>query len=417
MFSLLRPFRLAARSYPPQFWLLFWGQIISTIGASMIWPFLMIYVSGRLTLPLTAVASLMTLNAAWGLIFSFVAGPAADTLGRKWVMVISLAVNGIGYLFMSRAETFAQFALLMSLSGAFNPLFRVGADAMMADLIPPHERADAYSLLRMSNNVGVALGPAVGGFIASSSYTVAFFCAAAGMITYSLLLVLRAHETLPKKAVPVKVGDAFAGYGRIFRDKPFIAFTLTFTLTQMCASLIWVLMAVYAKQNYGVMESQYGFIPTTNALMVVFLQIAVTRITKRHPPLKALAVGSIFYAIGVGSVAFGRNFWGFWFSMVIISIGELILIPTSTTYAANQAPSEYRGRYMSVYGLTWGVATGIAPVLGGFLSDNLGPKTTWYGGFLIGLASVIGFLVLSRVFPPRREQPLVVQPAIEESAE
>ena len=62
--------------YPRQFWLMFWGMLISTIGSSMIWPFLMIYVSERLQLPLTAVASLMTLNAAMGLVFSFRRRPA-----------------------------------------------------------------------------------------------------------------------------------------------------------------------------------------------------------------------------------------------------------------------------------------------------------------------------------------------------
>ena len=147
---------------------MFWGMLISTIGASMIWPFLMIYVSERLHLPLTAVASLMTLNAAMGLVSSFVAGPLIDRFGRKWVMVVSLAGKWPGdYLLMSQAATLPEFALLMALAGAFNPLYRVGADAMMADLIPSEQRADAYSLLRMSNNLGVALGPAIGGFIAT----------------------------------------------------------------------------------------------------------------------------------------------------------------------------------------------------------------------------------------------------------
>ena len=58
--------RLFKLDFPRQFWLLFWGMLISTIGGSMIWPFLMIYVSERLNLPLTT-ASLMTINATWGL--------------------------------------------------------------------------------------------------------------------------------------------------------------------------------------------------------------------------------------------------------------------------------------------------------------------------------------------------------------
>jgi len=50
------------KEYPRQFWLLFWGMLISTIGSSMIWPFLMVYASKRLNLPMTQTASLITLN-------------------------------------------------------------------------------------------------------------------------------------------------------------------------------------------------------------------------------------------------------------------------------------------------------------------------------------------------------------------
>src|SRR5659263_47970 len=152
---MLSSFRNALKIYPRQFWLLFVGMLISTTGASMIWPFLMLYVSKRLSLPLTQTATLLTINAVMGLIFSFVAGPITDRFGRKWVMIISLAVNGTCYIFMSFADSYASFAILQALMGAFNPLYRVVADAMTADLIPQEQRPEAYSFMRMSNNLGV----------------------------------------------------------------------------------------------------------------------------------------------------------------------------------------------------------------------------------------------------------------------
>jgi MFS family permease len=381
--------------YPRQFWLLFWGFLISTIGASMIWPFLMIYVSERLELPLTTIASLMTLNAAMGLAFSFVGGSLIDQVGRKWIMVISLAINGAGYLLLSYANTLAAFAFLMALSGAFNPLYRIGADAMMADLIPEEKRIDAYSLLRMGHNVGVALGPAIGGFIATRSYTTAFFLAAAGMLTYSLLVAFFARETLFRPDVGEAKGRGkLDGYGQVLRDKPFILFSSTFVLTQICAALIWVLLAVYAKQNFQIPESQYGLIPTTNAIMVVVFQMLVTRVSKRYPPFYMLATGSLLYALAVGSVALGQSFWAFLTSMVILTIGELILIPTATTLTANLSPKEMRGRYMSIYSLTWGIAAGIGPVFGGFLNDSISPKAPWYGGMLVGILATSIFALL-----------------------
>jgi MFS family permease len=391
-------FKNGLKRYPRQFWLLFAGMLISTSGASMIWPFLMIYVSEKLEIGLTTATSLMTVNAVMGLVSAFVAGPLFDRIGRKWIMVVSLAANGLVFLIYSQAHTLPVFAITMAIAGSINPLYRIGADSMMADLIPPTDRPDAYALMRMASNIGVAIGPAVGGFIAVSSYNLAFYFASGGMIIYSLLLLVFATETLPKKvqsldAAPKPV-EKFGGYGEIFKDKPFTSFVGAFTLVQICSTMIWVLMAVYAKHYYGVPENQYGFIATTNAVMVVLFQVWVTRITKRHPPLSVLTLGALFYTIAVGSVALATGFWGFWISIVIMTTGELMLMPTSSSYAANLAPAEKRGRYMSLYGLTWGVASGIGPILGGFLSDSVSPKATWYGGALMGVVSIVTFLIL-----------------------
>ncbi|PKN99748.1 MAG: hypothetical protein CVU42_07100 [Chloroflexi bacterium HGW-Chloroflexi-4] len=388
--------KIAQKEYPGQFWILFIGMLISTIGQSMIWPFLMIYVSKKLELPLAQTASLISMNAAMGLIFSFVAGPIIDRLGRKWVMVVSLVGMGIMYFFLSRAATFVEFAAAQCLMGALTPLYRVGADAMLADLIPAEKRTDAYSLLRMSNNAGVAIGPAIGGLVASTSYTLAFYVAAAGLAFYGLLIALRAKETLPSGVSNTLKGKfIFSGYGHIFRHREFMGFIGAFTLTTMLASMVWVLLPVYSNTNFDLPEKLYGFIPTTNAVMVVALQYLVTLVTRRHKQMAVLTVGTVFYAVSTAMIALFTGFWGFWLCMVIMTIGELIISPTATTYTANAAPIEMRGRYMSMFGLTSSVASLIAPVLGGALSDQFGGRTIWLGGGVIGLLAIGAFFWLT----------------------
>ena len=98
------------------------GIVISTAGGGMVWPFMLIYAGGKLGLPLSAVASLISINAGVGLFASFLAGTLADRIGRKVVMVSSLVMMGIAYLLLIKAETYLQFALLMGMVGLSNPL-------------------------------------------------------------------------------------------------------------------------------------------------------------------------------------------------------------------------------------------------------------------------------------------------------
>lgn len=70
-------------------------------------------------------------------------------------------------------------------------------------------------------------------------------------------------------------------------------------------------------------------------------------------------------------------------------------MPTATTYTADLAPADMRGRYMSLFSLTWGIAQGIGPVTGGFLADTYGPPAPWLGGGVAGALAVAAFVVLA----------------------
>jgi MFS family permease len=187
------------------------------------------------------------------------------------------------------------------------------------------------------------------------------------------------------------------GYGRLIRDRIFLSFCAVSTLAVIPSALMMVLLPVYGKEEFGVVESQYGFIMATNAAMVVLFQYAVTRSSERHSPWLVMALGALLYALGVGSVALGSSFAGFLLSMIIMTGGELLLVPAGTTTAANLSPADMRGRYMGFYGLTWRVGIGIGPVLGGLLNDQIAPTAIWYGGAAFGLLATVGFLLLGRL--------------------
>lgn len=405
------------------------GMFISNAGGSLVWPYILIFASARLGLPLAAVGSLITIQAVSGMLASFVAGTLADRFGRKLVMTFSLASNGLIYLALVGAHSYPQFAILLALLGMSNPLYQVGADAMLADMIPSEQRTQAFAINRMSSNAGFALGPAVGGFLAATSYSLAFYGATTGFLTYATLLFLLARETLPGRrprgpatsALPIgsvdvtpidatpidtapidaapivaapipptRIAAVARGYGVVIRDRRFLSFAGLLSLGLIAPTTVWILLAVYTKTNFGMPEYLFGWIPTVNAVMCVVVQYPVTVVTRRFSPLPVLTVGMLIYALGAGSVALMSSFPGFVASMVVLTIGELVVVPVASKYVADLAPADLRGRYMSVYWLSWAASRGVAPLVGGFLNDRIAPIAIWYGALLIGLASAAG---------------------------
>jgi MFS family permease len=221
-----------------------------------------------------------------------------------------------------------------------------------------------------------------------------------------VLLFFFAHETLNTSVKRTEhTVPQTGGFTRVLRDTKYMAFVFTMSLGLIAPTMLWILMPVYAKTNFGIPENLYGWIPTTNALMCVFVQYFVTLITRKRSTLPVLTVGMLIYAIGTGSVALASSFSGFWISMVILTFGELTLVPTASKYVADLAPEDMRGRYMSIYWLGWGLARTLAPLIGGFLNDSVAPRAIWIGGLTIGLISTFGLFLLNYISKSRQTLP------------
>jgi MFS family permease len=156
--------------------------------------------------------------------------------------------------------------------GLSNPLYQVGADAMLADMIPSEKRTDAYAINRIANNAAFAMGPAVGGFLASTSYNLAFYGASAGFLIYSLLLFFLARETLDKTISETKVislaeqAQGAEGYARVFRDKGYMAF-VSLVAMGLIAPPCCGSSCLFTQKQISISPRQCMADPTTNAIM------------------------------------------------------------------------------------------------------------------------------------------------------
>ncbi len=388
--------RFRTDHFPPQLWLLFWGTLTGSIGQSIVWPFLTIYIRERLDVPLTTVTLLFTLQSVAGFSAMAMVGPLMDRLGRRTPMIAGLVLSGLSLVFMSQATALWHWAVLLPMYGMVNTVFRIGSYAMVADLIEVERRAGVYALLRTGDNLGIVFGPALGGFLAQVAYVLSYLTAAATQFILAIFVYRIIRETLARNTGPDDAVPAGLGYRTMLRDRAFANVWGLYILAQIASSMVFVLLGLYVKENFGISEARYGLIIGTNAAIVVAFQYGVTRHTARYSPLRTMAGGALLYVFGLGIFAISRSFAGFLSGMVVFTGGEMLLVPTATAYVANLAPLAMRARYIGVFSLSFRIGSGVGPVIGGLLSDQIAPAATWYGAMVVCSIAAAGFTRLVR---------------------
>jgi MFS family permease len=327
-------------------------------------------------------------------------------------MLLSLAggaATSLGFVLFPSLE---GFLILAALSGAIWPVGAIATNAMVADLVPSPKRPGAYALLRVAHNVGFALGPALGGFMAVRSFAISFSTAAGLSALIFFIFLFAVRETLPAPAV-APGGEGGGGYRQVLRDVPFLSFSLGYTILQMAYMPMLSLLAIFLKEVRGIPESGFGLLMMTNGAMVVLFQVPLARFIARYPRMTVMAMGSVLVALGSGSVAYLSSFDWLWLATVVYTVGELLWAPTSLAVVADLSSPELRGRYMAVHSLSGGAARGLGPVVLGYLSDAVSPSALWQGTFVLGLVGAGVFWILGLRRKPRSVEAVPIMGAEE----
>jgi MFS family permease len=308
---------------------------------------------------------------------------------------------------MGLADSLAFFYLVAILIGILSESGGPAHQAMTADLLPEEKRAQGFGLLRVAFNLAVTIGPAIGGFLAARSY-LSLFIADAVISLISAAIVFRyLQETKPELKPGEKaesMGQTFGGYLHVLRDGIFMLFLGACILMVLVYMNMNTTLGVYLRDVFGIAEWGYGALLSLNALMVVLFQFAITRRIEGVPPMLVMAGGTALYAVGFGMyglVAVSAPFQFvsalFILAMVILTIGEMLVAPTAQAVTAKLAPEHMRGRYMAVFGMSYGLPFMVGPLLAGMWMDNADPRGLWLIAGALGFIGSAGFLLLHRL--------------------
>ncbi len=397
--------------YPRAFWTLVVATFIDRLGGAILYPFFTLYVTRKFGVGMTTVGLVFGIFSITGMVGSTIGGALADRWGRKPMLLFGLIVSAISSLWLGTVDELNLFILGAIITGIFSRVGGPAQQALVADILPESKRAQGYGIIRVTFNLSVTLGPAIGGLLATQSYLSLFIADAISSLVVAGIVYLVLPETLSQaiRARPESFTGTLRGYGKVLRDQAFMFFFLASTLSAMVYMQMNSTLAVYLRDFHAVSERGFGYILSLNAGMVVLFQFSVTRKIRGFAPSLMITLGTLLYAFGFSMYGFTSTYAMFMLAMVVITIGEMLVAPVGQALVAEFAPDDMRGRYMAFFGYSWAIPFAFAPTLAGLLMDYGNPNWVWYLSGIIGLVSTAMYysIYLQRA---REKSPAPVSP-------
>jgi MFS family permease len=358
----------------------------------MVVPFQPLYLSRELGIPPAGATTVVGVYGAGILAASLAGGVLSDRLGARRVMIFSMLGAGV---LMGLLALVRSYGALMGMTFALSlvtGMFRPPALAAAASLAPPEAQPRAMALIRWAINMGMTIGPAVGGFLAVWSYEALFFVDGATSIAAGLVLLAFYTETRVAPAGPSAPEAAPAPAARPpWRNPDFRVFLLVIFGVGLIAYQHLATLPLYVRFHCGLPENFFGLLVAFNTSLVILFELPIVPWLQRRRRITVLATGTFIFGLGFGLYGLSTGWIALLAATLVWTAGEIILLPMASAHAAAMAPPELRGRYMGAYMTAFGASFILAPLLGGPALARWGAGALWGGCLALGavLAAVL----------------------------
>jgi MFS family permease len=382
-----------AGGLPNMYWFLWTGMLINRVGG-FVALFLSLYLTGPRGLSTSLAGLVVGAYGIGGVAGVLLGGVLADRWGRRPTLLLShfgaaaiMAALGLSRPVLMIAVCAALLGVVASMPG---PAFV----AAIVDVVPERDRTRAFNLQFWAFNLGLAAASLLAGALAKVSFGLLFALDASGTLVTALLLLWKVRETRPARvAAPRRQGLRTA-----LTDRDYLLFVGLTLLLAVLSTQTSTMLPLQMRADH-LDPSAYGFLTAYAGVLIVLGQLFVPRVISTWRKGTVLAAATLLLGIGFGAVGLVGDLGGYVLATTIWTIGSMLAAPPNASVIAELSPAELRGRYQSVFYLTFPAAGFIAPAAGGISLQYLGD---WHWAICgaLGVAAAVGHLLIS----PARER-------------
>lgn len=389
------------RSIPRPILILILGGFINSTGSALLWPLNTIYIHNILGKSLTTAGFVLMLMNGAGIIGSMVGGYLYDRIGGKKVIIVSLMGVTIILYTMAITQNWYVYLTGMTLLGLLQSSVWPALNALVGSLWPEGGRR-AFNMLYVTNNAGVAVGTALGGLLAAISFSFVFAMNATSVIVYIVFVLIGIRvgsvtRTNELAAAQLQTGAPSVTSLPLRTTLSLWGLAIGMLLSWMAYSQ-WQGAVAVQTQLLGYPLSSYSLLWTINGVLIVGMQPLLLPFIRRYlkQVSRQIVWGAGLYAISFAIITWSPTYLGFITGMIILTIGEMLILPGIPAAVNEAVPVERVGTFQGLIGSAGTAGRMAGPVLGGFMFDQYSVTSVFLMATIFSVLSWIILLVRAK---------------------
>lgn len=371
--------------------ILFLTVFLDLVGFGIVIPLLPLYAEEFGASPvavtwLVAVYSLMQFAVApwWGQL--------SDRRGRRPILLIGLFGSGASYLMFGLAGTLGGLFLARILAGVMGANVGV-AQAYIADVTSPRERARGMGMIGAAFGLGFIFGPVIGGLLSPFGMSVPFFAAAGLAIGNGILALTWLPESLHEGARRQTVQAGIATRLRLFRDLVRIpdlgVLYLAFFLITFAFAGLEATLSLWADRRWSLTPAEVAYVFAYLGVVVTIVQGGlVGPLVRRWGERRVAIFGAVAFAIGLAATPLAPTPSAVAVALAILALGQGTAVPAVSALISHRAPGSEQGRLLGVSQSLSALGRVVGPVWGGLAFSGIGIGAPYLtGAAVVALAA------------------------------
>ncbi len=373
---------------PREVWVLAIAAFVNRAG-TMVLAFMTLWLTERRGFSIQAAGTLMAVYGVASLTVAPMGGRLCDRYGAVRVMLAALVLGGLTFAAIPFVHGVIPLYAIAIAAAVLGEVFRPANMTALAQCAPPDKKRQSFALMRVSINLGMSVGPAIGGYLAAKSpaWFDAIFWADGGTTLAAAVLIAMAGLSKTSAGRPSTVAAATGSDVSIFRERRLLLFLLAMQ------PILWVFfqlgstLPIFMRDELHLPKHNYGLLFTINTLIIVAVEIPLSAKLGAVSARRTLPWGAALMAIGFGMYGFAGGLTGCIIATVVWTVGEMVLFPGLSARVTDIAPEGRTGWAMGWYSMAFGVSFAGAPLLGAYLFTAAGGLVMWSILGVAGLAS------------------------------